>query len=285
MEAVFNGLLFGFFQTALTKLLVVCNTLTGFLLVGINELLVNSAVKSYLSFLQIFASFLFIVGIGFAVAEWAITINEGSSATVMGTFKHIILGFVATISFTTIPVILLKFTAECTAFLIGGMTLDSLTDPLSRNIIDNFTAQGNLMWPVFIIVFIICIFRIFFANLKRGGILIIQLTACPFHIFSVPRGYVDSFFSWCKQVIALYLTTFTQNFLLALAVVILSSAKDINITNMALCVGVLLASTEAPRILQTFGLETSLKTNASQAVYGIGSAASTTINIASTFLK
>lgn len=285
METVFNALLYGFFQTVLTDLLLVCYTVTDFLLVGINELLVNSAVKGYLSFLQIFASFLFVIGIGFAVAEWAISVNEGSSATVMGTFKHIILGFVATLSFTTIPVILLKFTAECTELLIGGMTLDSLDDSLSRNIIDNFTAQGNLMWPVFIIVFIICIFRIFFANLKRGGILLIQLTACPFHIFSVPRGYVDSFFSWCKQVIALYLTTFTQNFLLALGVVILSSAKDITITNMALCVGVLLASTEAPRILQSFGLETSLKTNASQAVYGIGSAASTTINIASTFLK
>lgn len=285
METVFNALLYGFFQTVLTDLLAVCYLVTDFLLVGINELLVNSAVKGYLSFLQIFASFLFVIGIGFAVAEWAISVNEGSSATVMGTFKHIILGFVATLSFTTIPVILLKFTAECTELLIGGMTLDSLDDALSRNIIDNFTAQGNLMWPVFIIVFIICVFRIFFANLKRGGILLIQLTACPFHIFSVPRGYVDSFFSWCKQVIALYITTFTQNFLLALAVVILSSATDITITNMALCVGVLLASTEAPRILQSFGLETSLKTNASQAVYGIGSAASTTINIASTFLK
>lgn len=285
METVFNALLYGFFQTVLTDLLAVCYLVTDFLLVGINELLVNSAVKGYLSFLQIFASFLFVIGIGFAVAEWAISVNEGSSATVMGTFKHIILGFVATLSFTTIPVILLKFTAECTELLIGGMTLDSLDDALSRNIIDNFTAQGNLMWPVFIIVFIICVFRIFFANLKRGGILLIQLTACPFHIFSVPRGYVDSFFSWCKQVIALYLTTFIQNFLLALGVVILSSAKDITITNMALCVGVLLASTEAPRILQSFGLETSLKTNASQAVYGIGSAASTTINIASTFLK
>ena len=285
METVFNALLYGFFQTVLTDLLAVCYLVTDFLLVGINELLVNSAVKGYLSFLQIFASFLFVIGIGFAVAEWAISVNEGSSATVMGTFKHIILGFVATLSFTTIPVILLKFTAECTELLIGGMTLDSLDDSLSRNIIDNFTAQGNLMWPVFIIVFIICVFRIFFANLKRGGILLIQLTACPFHIFSVPRGYVDSFFSWCKQVIALYLTTFIQNFLLALGVVILSSAKDITITNMALCVGVLLASTEAPRILQSFGLETSLKTNASQAVYGIGSAASTTINIASTFLK
>lgn len=274
-------------QSVLTSLLSVCFLLIDFLLVGINDLLRNPAVNSYLSFLEIFAALLFVVGIGFAVAEWAISVNEGNTSAVMGTFKHILLGFVATISFTTIPVILLKFTAECTELLITGMTFSSIDDFLSRTLAENLqsSTQIHLLWPLLIIVFIICLFRIFFANIKRGGILVVQLTACPFHIFSIPRGYVDSFFSWCKQVIALYLTIFTQNFLLALAIAILSSAPTISVNTMTLSVGVLLVSTEAPRILQMFGLETSLKTNASQAIYGIGSAASTTINIASTFLK
>lgn len=65
-------------------------------------------------------------------------------------------------------------------------------------------------------IFAICILiamgyaviKVFFANLKRGGILLIQIAVGSLYMLSVPRGFIDGFTRWCKQVIALGLTTF-----------------------------------------------------------------------------
>ncbi len=53
------------------------------------------------------------------------------------------------------------------------------------------------------------VIKVFFANLKRGGILLIR-SLWKLYMFSVPRGYVDGFVQWCKQIIGLCLTTFLQ---------------------------------------------------------------------------
>jgi len=45
------------------------------------------------------------------------------------------------------------------------------------------------------------VIKVFFANLKRGGILLIQIAVGSLYMFSVPRGYIDGFVSWCKQVV------------------------------------------------------------------------------------
>ena len=59
------------------------------------------------------------------------------------------------------------------------------------------------------------VIKVFFANLKRGGILLIQIAVGSLYMFSVPRGYIDGFTGWCKQVIGLCLTTFLQATILA----------------------------------------------------------------------
>lgn len=50
------------------------------------------------------------------------------------------------------------------------------------------------------------VIKVFFANLKRGGILLIQIAAGSLYMFSVPRGYIDGFVQWIKQVIGPCLT-------------------------------------------------------------------------------
>lgn len=49
-----------------------------------------------------------------------------------------------------------------------------------------------------------CVFKIFFDNIKRGGILLIQIAVGSLHMFSIPRGYDEGFNQWVKQVIALF---------------------------------------------------------------------------------
>lgn len=58
------------------------------------------------------------------------------------------------------------------------------------------------------------VIKVFFANLKRGGILLIQIAVGSLYMFSIPRGYVDGFVQWMKQVIGLCLTAFLQSTIL-----------------------------------------------------------------------
>lgn len=58
------------------------------------------------------------------------------------------------------------------------------------------------------------VIKVFFGNLKRGGIMVIQIAVGSLFMFSVLRGYVDGFVGWCKQVIGLCLTAFLQSTIL-----------------------------------------------------------------------
>ncbi|MBQ2972373.1 MAG: hypothetical protein IJE16_07490 [Ruminococcus sp.] len=264
--------------------LYVCLLLINLMSGGFDELISNGAVQAYLSLLEVFASFLFVAGTAFSMAEWAINTNEGGASGIMSTFKYIILGLFATLGFTTIPILLMQFTAWCTQILISSVAVNSdvFIDNLSKNFANFNTDKGGaILWIVFCIIFIVCIIKIFLSNMKRGGVLLIQLFACPIHIFNIPRGRVDAFFSWCKQVLALYLTTFTQNFLMSLGIMMVGASSGITTSNMCLCIGVLLASAEAPQILQQFGLDTSVKASPSQAIF----AASGVTNIVSSLSR
>jgi hypothetical protein len=108
---------------------------------------------------------------------------------------------------------------------------------------------------IFILILLgYAVIKVFFSNLKRGGILLIQIAVGSLYMFSVPRGYIDGFVSWCKQVIGLCLTTFLQATILIAGLLVFK--KD-----MLLGLGLMLASSEIPRIAGQFGLDTSTKAN------------------------
>ena len=48
------------------------------------------------------------------------------------------------------------------------------------------------------IAFAYCVIKMFFANIKRGGILLIQIAVGSLYMFSVPRGYADGFNQWMQ---------------------------------------------------------------------------------------
>lgn len=114
----------------------------------------------------------------------------------------------------------------------------------------------SLAFIFFWLAFLIAFIKILFDNLKRGGILLVQICVCSLYMFSIPRGYTDGFFSWCKQVAGLCFTTFLQNMFLIIGLGALKSS-------LIFGVGILLAGAEIPRIAQQFGLESGLKANLS----------------------
>ena len=118
-----------------------------------------------------------------------------------------------------------------------------------------------------------CIVKIFFANIKRGGILLVQIAVGSLYMFSIPRGYTDGFVQWCKQVIALCLTAFLQVTLLFLGLMTFT-------TDMLLGLGIMLSANEVPRIAQHFGLDTSARVNIMSAVHTTTTAVNLTRAIA-----
>jgi hypothetical protein len=118
-----------------------------------------------------------------------------------------------------------------------------------------------------------CVIKVFFDNIKRGGILLIQIAVGSLYMFSIPRGYGEGFTNWVKQVIALCLTAFLQTTLLFMGLLTWTD-------NMLLAIGIMLAASEVPRIAERFGLDTSVKFNMMSAVHMTSTAVSLARNIA-----
>lgn len=92
---------------------------------------------------------------------------------------------------------------------IGGFVLSSVFSPPG-------SSEPFLKMLFFLLAFSYCAIKVFFANIKRGGILLIQIAVGSLYMFSVPRGYTDGFNQWCKQIAAICLTAFLQTTLLFL---------------------------------------------------------------------
>lgn len=97
-------------------------------------------------------------------------------------------------------------------------------------------------------------------------------------MFSVPRGYIDGFTSWSKQIIGLCLSTFLQ--------VVILTAGLLAIGDQALLgLGLMLASNEIPRIAGQFGLDTSTRANIMGSVYAAQSAWNMSKSVAAVIAK
>lgn len=234
-------------------------------------------IKGILLFFNYFAWALYGVGLVVAIFDMAIEAQRGK-----GSFQDVglnaIKGFFAASLFTIVPVDLYIFCINLSDNLIGAIA--GMTDSpgklgaMATMILGGFALDGSnvVVSIVFIILIGYAVIKVFFANLKRGGILLAMMATGSLYMFSVPRGYMDGFVSWCKQVIALCLTAFLQT------IVLIAGLVTYN-TNMLLGIGLMLSSTEVPRIAQNFGLDTSMRFNVMSTVYSVNSVVNMVRNI------
>ena len=124
-----------------------------------------------------------------------------------------------------------------------------------------------------VILMAYAVVKVFFANLKRGGILLILVAVGSLYMFSIPRGVLDPFTQWTKQVIGLCLTAFLQATILVAGLMVFRE-------NALLGLGLMLSASEVPRIAGAFGLDTSARANIQSAVYTAQSVINTTKTIA-----
>ena len=84
--------------------------------------------------------------------------------------------------------------------LLGGFigATSSSVAGTGLSVIIALASDVSLFSLFFIILFGYCTVKVVFSNIKRGGIMLCQIAVGSLYLFSVPRGYTDGFYSWCK---------------------------------------------------------------------------------------
>lgn len=198
-------------------------------------------------------------------------------------------GFLAVNLFTVIPIRLYALSVSLQGTMTRGISgAGSGIGDLGTAIIEELESVSlpelataglwggvgtNTMMVIFcIILMAYAVIKVFFANLKRGGILLIQIAVGSLYMFSIPRGFTDGFVQWMKQVIGLCLTAFLQATILVAGLMVFRE-------HALLGLGLMLSAGEVPRIAGTFGLDTTTRANIMSAVYTAQAAVNTTRTI------
>ena len=254
------------------------------------ELFEMSWVQSIVLFFSYLAWALYGTGLVVACFECGIEYSSGRG-NIRETALNAIKGFMAVSLFTVVPVRLYELSVTLQGQLTAGITgygasigdvasdimqefsaVESLTDLTSGPFLGFGSITSGIMILFCIILMAYAIIKVFFANLKRGGILLIQIAVGSLYMFSVPRGYTDGFIQWCKQIIGLCLTAFLQATILIAGLMVF---KD----HALLGLGLMFSAGEIPRIAGAFGLDTTTRANIMSAVYTAQAAVNTTRTI------
>lgn len=236
---------------------------------------------------------LFAVSLVVCAFEFAMQYSNGR-ADIKGTALNIIKGFMAVSLFTVVPVRLYALAVSLQTTLTAGISGLGNIGALGADIVSRLStddgitssvasvAMSNITNPIMLIFCIIAmayaVIKVFFASLKRGGILLIQIAVGSLYMFSIPRGYIDGFVQWCKQVIGLCLTAFLQATILVAGLLVFRE-------HLLFGLGLMLSASEVPRIAGTFGLDTTTRANIMSAVYTAQTAINTTRSIAAAVSK
>lgn len=254
------------------------------------ELFEMSWVQSIVLFFSYLAWALYGTGLVVACFECGIEYSSGRG-NIRETALNAIKGFMAVSLFTVVPVRLYELSVTLQGQLTAGITgygasigdvasdimqefsaVESLTDLTSGPFLGFGSITSGIMILFCIILMAYAIIKVFFANLKRGGILLIQIAVGSLYMFSVPRGYTDGFIQWCKHIIGLCLTAFLQATILIAGLMVFKG-------HALLGLGLMLSAGEIPRIAGAFGLDTTTRANIMSAVYTAQAAVNTTRTI------
>lgn len=240
---------------------------------------------------------LFGVSLVVCIFECGIEYSTGR-ANIQQTAINILKGFLSVCLFTTVPVRLYTLSVSLQGTFSAGLTgYGSSIGTIGEGILEDLSGVesitemagdslsfglGVITSPIMVIFCIIlmayAVIKVFFANLKRGGILLIQIAVGSLYMFSIPRGYTEGFIQWIKQVIGLCLTAFLQSTILVAGLMVFKE-------HSLLGLGLMLSAGEVPRIAGTFGLDTTTRANIMSAVYTAQAAINTTRTIASAVIK
>ena len=196
-----------------------------------------------------FGMLLFAVGVVLAFVDVGIEYRR-RGVDLSGSMQNLGKGLMAVGLFSTVPVPLFNFCINIQSVILRTLAINWSF----QSVIEAINAQCTalLVTVIMLVIIIVVMFLVYFDSLKRGGILLVQICIGSLHMISVPRGYMDNFYGWCKQVIALCITVLFQNLLMFCGLMIVP-------TNLFLGIGTMFAAKEVPRVCAQFGMDTSSK--------------------------
>lgn len=230
-------------------------------------------IQAVIEFFRLFGWSMYVVALVVAVFDVAIAWQNGQGNmkdAALGAIK----GFMAVNLFTVVPIELYKLAVDIQNSLgtaMSGLYGGSLGDlsSMSTAQLTALSAEVNPFNLFTIIALGYAVIKVFFANIKRGGIMLTNIAVGSLYIFGLTRGHQDGFVDWMKQVIAICVTAFLQNSLLFAGLLTFGD-------HMLLGLGIMLAANEVPRIADRFGLDTSAKVNIMSTYYATQAAVRTT---------
>lgn len=259
------------------------------------ELFTLPWVQAIVGFFSKLAWALYAVSILVCAFECAVEYSSGRG-NVKQTALNVLKGFMAVSLFTVVPVRLYALSVSLQGTMSQAITGYSTIGSLATSLLNDFNGYDSLssmtgqpllgfgiiksavMILFAVILMAYAVFKVFFANLKRGGILLIQIAVGSLYMFSIARGYGDGFIQWMKQVIGLCVTAFLQSTILVAGLMVFR-------TDALLGLGLMLSAGEVPRIAGTFGLDTTTRANIMSAVYTAQAAVNTTRTIVAAVSK
>ena len=238
------------------------------------EIFSLSWIQAVIEFFRLFGWSMYVIALVVAIFDVAIAYQNGQGNMKdagLGAIK----GFMAVNLFTVVPIELYKLAVDIQNGLGNAMTGlfgDSMSfswTDIASDSLSVVTGETGLVNLFCVIALGYAVIKVFFANIKRGGILVTNIAVGSLYIFGLTRGHQDGFVDWCKQVVAVCVTAFLQNTLLFAG---LLTFRD----HMMLGLGIMLAANEVPRIADRFGLDTSSRVNIMSTYYAPQAAVRTT---------
>ena len=238
------------------------------------EIFSLSWIQAVIEFFRLFGWSMYVIALVVAIFDVAIAYQNGQGNMKdagLGAIK----GFMAVNLFTVVPIELYKLAVDIQNGLGNAMTGlfgDSMSfswTDIASDSLSVVTGETGLVNLFCVIALGYAVIKVFFANIKRGGILVTNIAVGSLYIFGLTRGHQDGFVDWCKQVVAVCVTAFLQNTLLFAG---LLTFRD----HMMLGLGIMLAANEVPRIADRFGLDTSSRVNIMSTYYATQAAVRTT---------
>ena len=238
------------------------------------EIFSLSWIQAVIEFFRLFGWSMYVIALVVAIFDVAIAYQNGQG-NIKDAGLGAIKGFMAVNLFTVVPIELYKLAVDIQNGLGNAMTGlfgDSMSfswTDIASDSLSVVTGETGLVNLFCVIALGYAVIKVFFANIKRGGILVTNIAVGSLYIFGLTRGHQDGFVDWCKQVVAVCVTAFLQNTLLFAG---LLTFRD----HMMLGLGIMLAANEVPRIADRFGLDTSARVNIMSTYYATQAAVRTT---------
>ena len=166
------------------------------------DLFEMSWVQSIVLFFSYLAWALYVTGIVVAAFECGIEYQNGRGS-IRDTALNVIKGFLAVSLFSVVPVELYKLSVSLQGSFTAGITglgkdIGTVASEIIQSLKDTATWQdaatsgifgglGSITSPIFMIFLLImmgyAVIKVFFANLKRGGILLIQIAVGSLYLY------------------------------------------------------------------------------------------------------